>query len=610
MLGIKKPQYNNGKKENFKKIFDFNIKENTNNSLPDEVGVYVKDNKIVVKDNGDLSLNLSVKPCKGIHLIINDEECDEFKSYKVTSADNISFYPDSEEESRSISIRISQSKMRAYIKVEYKKAYVYKLIDQKLSKNICLRAFKEEKPIQNYYTKDELVNELCLEGVIYGINNEKVLEACKGESEVKIEVAEGLEVIEDKPSKINFLFSGKLKREVDENEKIDYREMNIQENVDKGEVICEIIPREEGRNGINVLGEEIVRKPVRDVPVRLAHNCHLEGNKVIADTCGRPVNKNGIIEVANSVNIEDVDLRSGNINFKGDVMVGKDIKEGMTVKTSGIVNVNGNVYSASIISNGGGTIKGNVVTSNIICGEVDIIKKEYIKKLKKLKEKINELMDLTERLIAIKENSDFNECLQIIFDNRVTDLPRISLNIISFNISREVKNSPLVDFLKNKILGNNISNLKSMEDLRYLLKLINSEIDYWDTDIMMPVDISLKYAQGSKIKSTGNVIFTGEGEFNSNISALNNVIFTHPKAVARGGVIYAEGRIQLGTVGSLGSVNTLIKGSEKSIITAKKVFANTKIIIGRKKIIIEEPCKSLKIYYDENNKLKFIKLPL
>ena len=215
MLGVKKPQYNNGKKENLKKLFDFDVKVSSNVKVAGEaVGVYVKNNKIVVKDNGDLTLNLSVKPCKGIHLVINGEECDEIKSYKVTSADDISFYPDSEEESRSVNISISQSKMRAYMKVEYNKAYSYTLIDQKMNKVIALRAFKEEQPISNYYTKEELVNKLCEEGVVYGINNEKIQEAAKGEAERKVEVAEGIEVIEDEPSKINFLFSGKLKKKL------------------------------------------------------------------------------------------------------------------------------------------------------------------------------------------------------------------------------------------------------------------------------------------------------------------------------------------------------------------------------------------------------------
>lgn len=606
MLGVKKPQYNSGKKK-------FKTETNKENNIAqsnDVVGVYVRNNKIIIKDNGDLSLNLSIKPCKGIHLVINGEECEDIKSYKVTSADSVAFYPDTAEESRKVNISISQSKMRAYMKVDYNKAYVYTLIDQKLNKNIALRAFREERPIENYYTKEELVNKLCEEGIIYGINNEKIQEAAKGESERKVEVAEGIEVIEDEPSRINFLFSGKTKKDIGENERIDYREININENVDKGEVICEIIPRKEGKNGINVLGEEIIRKPVRDVPIRLSQNCHIEDNKVIADASGRPVNKNGIIGVANSVTIQDVDLKSGNINFAGDVIVGKDIKEGMKVKASGILCVNGNVFSASIISNGGGSIKGNVVSSSVICGEVDLIKKEYIEKLNILKGKTNELIDLTERLTAIKQDTDFNECFQIVLDNRVSDLPKICLNIISFNISREVKNSPLVDFLKNKVLGTNISNLKSMEDLRYLLKLINSEIDYWDTDIMMPVDIRLKYSQGSKIKSTGSVIYTGEGEYTSDITAVNNIIFANDKAVARGGVIHANGNIKLGLVGSLGSVNTIIRGSEKSIITAKIVYANTKIIIGKRTIIIEEPCKSLKVYYDENKQLRLIKLPL
>lgn len=83
-------------------------------------------------------------------------------------------------------------------------------------------------------------------------------------------------------------------------------------------------------------------------------------------------------------------------------------------------------------------------------------------------------------------------------------------------------------------MGLNISNLKTMRDLEYLLELIEEEIDYYNDDMIIQSDIYVGYLQDSLVKSTGNIFVTGKGEYITNLIALKNIEFLNKDAVARG----------------------------------------------------------------------------
>lgn len=600
--------------EELNKIEETNIEE-TNNDLPisEEVvrGISVKDGVIKVVSDEEVDDRISIAACKGINLFINDELCTSGRRYSVSSTDNIRYEPEIIEEDRECIIKVENNKMRAYITVKYKPQYTYKLIDQKIEKNLVLMAKKVKSKEATRYTINDLIYLLKIENIVYGINKNNLIEATKGDVLKPLLIAEGKPIIQDIPSRVKILFKEDMKRKVDDNAKIDYREMFVIQNVSKGEVIAEIIPRIEGEDGINVYGETLNRNTIRDIPVRADKNCHIEGSNIIADVSGKPSYKNNIISVFNSYELTDIDLSTGNVDFKGDVIVGRDIKEGMVVKAGNSLVVGGNVYSAVVISNGEANIYGNVIDSQVLSGAVDVNKRVYIEQLYEFKEKIQMLIELSEKIInETKSNKSFAEVIELIIDNRIKQLPKMALNLISFNITREIKVNPLIEFLRNKFLGINITNLNNTNDLRYLLRIIDDEIEYWNGGDIMPININLKYIQNSKIKATGNVIFNGAGEYNSRIHALGDVIFTSTMSTARGGSIIAGNNITLGRVGSLGNVITRLEVSEKGKITANVVFPNTIIKIGPKEKVIEELCRNFEAHLDEDGQISIISSPM
>jgi uncharacterized protein (DUF342 family) len=79
---------------------------------------------------------------------------------------------------------------------------------------------------------------------------------------------------------------------------------------------------------------------------------------------GQPVeNRNGM-QVDDMLQIKDVDVRYGHVNFKGSVLITGDVHEGMEVKASGDVTVMGFVESASIEA------QGDVIVSKGVIGRL------------------------------------------------------------------------------------------------------------------------------------------------------------------------------------------------------------------------------------------------
>ncbi len=574
-------------------------------------GVSIKDGVINVISDDDVDKRISIASCRGINLFINGELCISGRRYSVSSMDNIRYEAEVIEEDREYKIKVDNNKMRAYITVKYMPQYTYKLIDQNIQKNLILMAKKVKSKEATKYTVNDLIYLLKLENINYGINKDNLLEATKGDILKPLLIAEGKPVIQDIPSRVNILFKEDKKIEVDDNTRIDYRETFILQNVSKGEVIAEIIPRIEGEDGMNVYGEVLSRNVVRDTPVRVDKNCHIEGNQIIADVSGKPSYKGKMISVYNSYELTDIDLSTGNINFKGDVVVGRDIKEGMTVKAGNSLVVGGNIYSAKAISNGDITIYGNVIDSLVMCGEVDINKKIYVNQVNLFREKIELLLQLSNKFYKESDSQkSYTEIVEKIIDNRIKELPKMGLNIISYNICRAIKVNPLIEFLRSKFLGINIANIKSSNDLRYLLELIDDEIEYWEGGDLIPININLKYVQNSKIKATGEIVFTGGGEYNSRIHAIGDIKFINNTAVARGGSISSEGNIILGRVGSLGNVITRLEVSEKGKIKANVVFPGTIIKIGTKEKKIEELCGNFEAYLDEDGQIFIVSSPV
>lgn len=578
-------------------------------------GIRVENEKVIIESESiEDNKAFSIMSCEGIKLYINGQLCERNTKYNVTPFDDITTISEKIKGSRNITITISENFMEAYLDINYTPEYIYKLKDRKSNTDLKLKAVKESNGFPSKFNVTEITNELGKAGIKFGIIKENILKAVTSENCDKLLIARGKYAVDDKPSEVNILFDlgNKTSLGSDSMDRIDYKNVYSISNIDIGQILAEIIPEVPGENGKNIKGEVIKRKTIKSKPIKAGDGCRIEDNKVIATRPGRPSSKNGVLSVNNVYNIQDVNMKSGNINFIGDVEINGTVGEGMKVKAGNSIVIKKDLDNAEIIAGGEINVKGNVINSKIHTGQVDIEKKEYLDILNTYKEEVTKLVEgvkkLNESSNCTKKISDLT---RILIENRFKNIPKLSLNIISRCIKlHDEDDNELIDFLRSKVMGLNISNIKTLKDLDYLVELIEEEIDYYDDDMIIQSDIYVSYLQDSLVKSTGNIFVTGKGEYVTNLIALKNIEFLKSNAVARGGLISARGNVKLGTVGSTAGVSTRIEVPTNGIITAETAYANTVFAFGKKSKILNEDSRNLKAYMDKDGQIIIEKLKL
>jgi uncharacterized protein (DUF342 family) len=281
----------------------------------------------------------------------------------------------------------------------------------------------------------------------------------------------------------------------------------------------------------------------------------------------------------------------------------------MFVSAGGSLDVSQNVNMANVVTGGEITILGNTINSKILSGQVDIRKKEYSDVLTEFK---NILVSMIEYINGLNlQNFERKDFVKTLTEKNFGNFQKVALNIISLNIKNKTKRSKLVDFIKGKILGLNILEIKSIYDLKTLLNILDNEIDYYDKNIIVPLDIRIGYCQECEIKSTGNIIIGGKGEYTSKLTAMKDIIFTRSDSVARGGVLSAGQNISLGVVGSRAYIPTTLMVPQYGRITAAKAYANTVFCFGRTKVTLDEDLKNINVYFNsEKRAIEFGKTAL
>ena len=130
---------------------------------------------------------------------------------------------------------------------------------------------------------------------------------------------------------------------------MDMHDLGEIETVESGDKLMMVVPAEAGKNGHNVLGEVVFAKKPKNLNFTVG-----EGTKVdltdslvlLAARPGVPLKINSGMMVSEVLIVTDVDLKMGNIEYDGDVLVKGSVTGGMKVKATGNIIVNGFVESS------------------------------------------------------------------------------------------------------------------------------------------------------------------------------------------------------------------------------------------------------------------------
>lgn len=221
----------------------------------------------------------------------------------------------------------------------------------------------------NMLSTSDIIKGLNEQGVVFGINNEKIEEVVKNNMfNQKVVVAEGKLPVDGNDGKVIYIFDEESKTSrtiIGEDGSIDYKNLNKIRNVKTGELLAEIIPPTEGINGTDIYGNKIAAKKGNPVVIKKGKNVteSEDGLKVYASKDGEVYFVNNTIYVNEVININgNIDNETGNIQFNGKVNIKGNIRTGFKVEAEGDIEVFGVVESATLIS------KGNIIIHRGIQG--------------------------------------------------------------------------------------------------------------------------------------------------------------------------------------------------------------------------------------------------
>lgn len=602
-------------------IEDEDKSEDENKNININGSIKVSGGKIIVKDPQSGGNPATVIPSKGLTLLVDGEEVQTKMS--VYEKSNIEVQFPSETPSRELSINISDNKMEAYANINYKPQQVFTLEEAEEGNSLFLKKKISEEIWPPLYNLSEIKEQISKCDITYGIIEENLNKCLEKKSVYALLIAKGNEVVngEDDVLQIKFEVDKDLKKLVKQDTgNIDFKSIGSVSAVHKGDVLAVRYQGKEGKEGKDVKGNVIRCKAGKKLTLKASQGCSLKDeNTVIAAIDGKPCIKSNAFYVYQIHEVaDDVDVKTGDIKFIGDIIIKGSVKEGMKVESGNSIEINRDVERAEIIGRGNISIKGNLIFSKVIGGGENVERLKYIEVLNAFNSSLKEL------LVTIEEVKKFNllgygttdgKIIKVLIENKFKNIPKLCLSILTESIKNRDDNAdPLEEDLlreiRGKLMGLSPINIKHYSELDLLLTLLDKKIEVLKNDLLMPVDVSISYSQDSVVKSSGNVYITGKGMYVSEIEAYTAIYFTAEKSVVRGGMLKAKQEIKCKEVGSTGGVSTKLIVNETGHIYANVAYQNTLFVVGNRESVLDEPAKDIHVYLDHDGEIVVDKFKL
>jgi uncharacterized protein (DUF342 family)/ActR/RegA family two-component response regulator len=215
-------------------------------------------------------------------------------------------------------------------------------------------------------------------GIKYGVAGDveiqKFLKNCTDPHE-KFVVARGIAPSVGKPAQIAYHFNTESDTAgvINEDGSIDFKARGDSPFVKRGQLLAEKQPMEQPRTGMDVFGETLLVGDVDDIPLEGGDGTELseDGLTLTATITGQPsMDVKGVISVLETFTVKgDVDFKTGNINFNGNVVVMGTVKEGFVVEceelianeiNGGIIRIRGDLKVSNGIVNANIQTQGSV----------------------------------------------------------------------------------------------------------------------------------------------------------------------------------------------------------------------------------------------------------
>jgi len=618
---FKETKNNENKAKSFKhsqENYTTNLKpsEHIQPDIPDTVQlppgkVWVKDNQVYVEGLPGHNILARIMPSKDIDLSINGQVVKNKTSVSAQDYIHVNFH--TTEKPFVQTIHTSTNGLTAYMSVQLQTKLNYALVDQSPKQYMVLKTttnIKEYCPIG----MDEILVKIENEGIKYGVDYPAIQQFLANPKNGKYIIARGVPPTDSNDDVVEVLFPQKvIKHQYSNKDKIDFLDFKSIPSVDADNLLALKREGQIGQPGISVMGETILPRNPRKMTIRAGKGARVEENMVFSSMSGRPM-----VKIIGSVwffyvdpylrHFGDINLSTGNQNFRGNIEVCGDVCDGMTVRAGGNICIMGCINQAKVIameSVQAGKCIGALVhaggNSHYI-GNCYFTLKELHTNLESLSKVVSVLLDSPK---LKKHQNQLAQVFLLLIEKKFTKIPTLLKNVVHFleitpmDMPPEIKT--LIEIIREHVPPRNLTPKK----LQLLLEYIEMAQNYFAQLNDNPADVHVDYASNSVIVANSDVYITQKGCFNSKITAGGNVYI---RGIIRGGEVNAKGSIEVEKAGSEIGTRTILKTESNEIKILKKIYDGVIINVAGRKLEVTKTMGAVKFINHDGQKINVVSL--
>ncbi|WP_054942761.1 DUF342 domain-containing protein [Paenibacillus ihuae] len=512
-------------------------------------------------------------------------------------------------------ITVSEDRLQAFFTLHSPKRYQWKLNDYYSASIVEVEAALDTETVVELLSLNRIITDFEHRGIIQNLNISGIHAELQNPTYQPITAAKGRAAVPGENAQLELFFSETIENEFSEIEgQVDFRSHLRIPSVIRGEVIARKIPLVEGIPGCDVYGEILYPPLPNDVNIIAKNNTVvLINNEIRALREGRPRvtgDKIKYFDITTTYIVPgNVNIKTGNILFSGDVIVRGNVEDNMIIESLGNVYVDGSIYNSTITATGSILVKGNVVNSKLYSGYFGVLYNRIFNCSKLLIEEAQLLRTAVRLLIqavqARKQSVKYGQAVVLLLESKFHKIPQLTKELLSVLATVQasyhqdlqqtlhflnllLKPAQLVDFMNEAALSGVISMLEELH--MGVARLQETK-----------VEVNIGKCQNSTLKSNGDIMIHRDGIVQSELFSSGNISFRKTFSMCRGSKLEAGGSISAFYVGGESGAQSYLKA--KQSISVHKMYLG-RVTIDRYTADITEPVENMVFNIDNIRTIK------
>lgn len=531
-----------------------------------------------------------IVPCEGVRLQVDGIIYETEVAVKIGDVIDLSL--ENEERLGTWSLEVAKDGLTAFVELAPSMTVTRTLLDAPRSPSLTLQVLEgveKYSPVQ----LDQLMSALRREGIIVGVDLTVVSAIVSAQEAGKFIIARGATPVQGQDAAVEILFEQEVRkqREIRPESVVDFRARFDYSAAREGQLLVRKIPRVLGRDGQNVRGETIFAKEPLDIELVAGDGVRVseQGDQLIATTPGRPVLKQRQKSIRVDIRPDmlvsgDVDLRSGNVSFVGDITIQGDVTAGFSVWAGGNIKVRGVAENSHVQACSSVAVVGNIISSQVVAGPPPGLMRTFTPILREIEKDIRTVHLAIEQLkkrIPANKQSLAGRLVGTLIDQRLIGfMERVrSLSRELRKLDRRLTNlfgadvlTTLATFLEDSNgAGKTEAHLSELAGAISTLQTRLEEISAQNAHI------TARNVINSTLVSTGDISIINGGCYNSWLQAGGKIVV---QGVVRGGKIKAGTDVVVRELGSESGVTTSISVPTPAKVHLGTAWENSVVIVG------------------------------